>query len=130
MSDLRAIFRTAGMDELDELNEAPNIVRGDVNLPRNQQLNGNHADAGGRQPNAVQHLERILHDYGDDDDDEEEIVLSTDDLLHHSHATSHVPKQMSLAVEHAQRLGDANGRNGGGVVGAPKRGPNDNGVHT
>lgn len=113
---------TAGMDELDELNEAPNIVRGDVNLPRNQHLNGNDADTAGRQPVAVQHLERILHDYDDDDDDDgEEIVLSTDDLLHHSHA-SNVPKQMSLVVD----------QNGGGGS-TPKRGPNGNGpmvVHT
>ena len=67
------MFKISGMDELDEFNEAPHIVHGDVLLsPRlsNENLNSDlPLDINGR----------ISSDLLEDDD--EDIVLSTDDLL-------------------------------------------------
>lgn len=66
------------MDELDEFNEAPHIVHGDVLLPPSL-LSGT-----GVEPSDNPHYAIINN--GDInvsllDDDEEDIVLSTDDLL-------------------------------------------------
>lgn len=68
----------AGLDELDEFNEAPHIVHGDVLLPPSLLA------ATEIEQSANQHYDIINN--GDInvsllDDDEEDVVLSTDDLL-------------------------------------------------
>lgn len=91
------------MDELDELNEAPNIVRGEVNLQHN--LHADDAAAMMAPPSA--HRQRMLAD-DDDDEDDEDVVLSTDDLLRRGGmpfgvVPAHVPNAMVLVGAAAAR---------------------------
>lgn len=103
------------MDELDELNEAPNIVRGEVNLSHDL-----HPDDAAvmMAPSPVSRKKRMLLDDCDDDDDDEDVVLSTDDLLRRGGHLTHVPNAMVVVGAAAARGQPTNGDLGGHRTGA------------
>lgn len=114
------VFCIQGMDELDEFNEAPHIVHGDVHLNREQlhdDVNDEHRHR--RNP----HTDISTELLNDDDDDEEDVILSTDDLLRGNLKMGQnvAPHQIIANGRHPSNgrhadLGVSNGRkpNGGG----------------
>lgn len=101
------------MDELDEFNEAPHIVHGDVILPSNV--------VGGSvtREQQLRHPSDVVIDDDDTqlrtvnllDDDDEDIVLSTDDLLigngaigNHTYRRSQMNGSMKLANDNKNQI--------------------------